>query len=134
MVPRLMLPAAVVFGLSLASSGFAQSTPAFTAAQAKRGAEFYSGSCALCHGDRLDDGEFGPALKGQPHTDYWRGKNAADVLTYMNSMMPPTSPGSLGGQAYADIMAYMLQAEGAPAGDKELPSDPVALRSAAPTP
>jgi mono/diheme cytochrome c family protein len=117
-------------GLAQTSPG---TTPGFTAAQAKRGAEFYAGACAVCHGDGLDDGQYGPPLKGPVHAAYWSGKTAGDVFTYMATMMPPTQPGSLGVQAYADIFAYVLQVGGAAPGDKELSSDPTLLRSNAPT-
>jgi mono/diheme cytochrome c family protein len=107
--------------------------PAFTAEQAKRGAEFYNGSCAECHGQGLDDGQFAPPLKGAAHKTYWAGKTAEDLLVYMSTNMPPTQPGGLGPQAYADIMAYMLQADGAAPGAAPLPADPAAVRTAAPT-
>lgn len=133
-LPRVFLPVAALAALSTAALAQpAPQVPGFTAAQAKRGAAFYSGSCALCHGDRLDDGEFAPPLKGPPHLAYWSGKTASDLFNYMSAMMPPTSPGSLGGQAYADLMAYLLQAAGATPGDKELSADPAALRAYAPT-
>ncbi len=121
----------------LAAAGAAQAqtspTPAFTAQQAKRGAEFYSGSCAVCHGEGVDDGQFAPPLKGPAHKAYWTGKTAEDLLTYMAANMPPAQPGGLGAQAYADIFAFLLQSAGAPAGDKELPAEAAALRDATPT-
>lgn len=107
--------------------------PGFTADQAKRGQEFYVGACAQCHGDNLDDGQFAPPLKGAPHTAYWSGKTAEDLLNYMATNMPPTQPGGLGAQAYADIAAFLLQSAGAAPGDKELPADPAASRTAAAT-
>jgi mono/diheme cytochrome c family protein len=136
---RLRRPAGLVAGAAafgLAGAGQAQAptakTPSFTAAQAARGAQIYSGACATCHGDGLDDGQFAPALKGPGFLAYWDGKSAADVLTYIDTMMPPSDPGSLGAQAGADVMAYMLQADGAPPGDKELPADPATLGGARP--
>ena len=128
-VATLSILAAAV-GTAAAAQG---QTPGFTAEQAKRGAEFYEGSCTMCHGQALDDGQFAPPLKGAPHAAYWKGKDASDVLTYMNSAMPPTDPGGLGAAAYADIYAYLLQSAGATPGDKALPSDPAALKGAAPT-
>jgi mono/diheme cytochrome c family protein len=134
----MMLSAGIVGIVAAGAAAAAQAqdarqAPGFTAPQAKRGAELYSGACAVCHGDGLDDGQFGPPLKGPPHSAYWSGKTAEDVLVYMASNMPPTQPGALGAQAYADIMAYMLQADGGAPGDKELPADPAASRGAAPT-
>ena len=120
--------------LGLAGAGQAQAPaakPEFTAAQANRGATLYGDNCAMCHGDGLDDGEFAPALKGPGFATYWKGKNAADVMTYISTMMPPTQPGGLGAQAYADVFAYVLKSGGAAPGAKELPADPAALGSAA---
>ena len=37
--------------------------------------------------------------------------------------MPPDRPGRLGDQAYLDIVAYLLQENGAPAGDRPLTAD-----------
>jgi mono/diheme cytochrome c family protein len=131
--PIARLAAAGLFA-AMAFAGAAQAqTPSFTAEQAKRGAELYTGACALCHGERLDDGQFAPPLKGPDHAAYWAGKSAEDVLSYMNTSMPPTQPGVLGPQGYADVLAYMLQAGGAAPGDKELPADPAALHGLAAT-
>jgi mono/diheme cytochrome c family protein len=124
-----LLAAFALGGVAHAQAG----TPSYTAEQAKRGAELYVGTCAQCHGERLDDGQFAPALKGPAHDAYWAGKSAEDVLAYMNASMPPTQPGVLGPQGYADILAYMLQAAGAAPGDKELPADPAALHGLAAT-
>ena len=119
-------------GAAVAGLAHAQ-PPAFTADQAKRGQAFYSGACAMCHGEGLDDGQFAPALKGPDHTAYWRGKTAEDLLNYIAANMPPTQPGGLGAQAHADIMAYLLRSAGQAPGDQELPADPAAVRGAAPT-
>jgi mono/diheme cytochrome c family protein len=39
-------------------------TPSFTDAQATQGKAVYDRNCLSCHGANLDDGEFGPPLKG----------------------------------------------------------------------
>jgi mono/diheme cytochrome c family protein len=52
------------------ATSFAQATPGvrsapvYTTAQAALGQAAYRASCASCHGDSLDDGAFGPPLKG----------------------------------------------------------------------
>jgi mono/diheme cytochrome c family protein len=123
--------ALLAMGVSGQAAAAAAMTPSYTAAQAARGVAFYSANCAICHGDGLDDGQFAPSLKGAGFATYWGGKTAADVLTYINTMMPPTDPGGVGAQGNADILAYMLKSGGSPAGDKEVPPDPVALGAAA---
>ncbi|MND03959.1 hypothetical protein D3C83_240170 [compost metagenome] len=37
--------------------------------------------------------------------------------------MPQNAPDSLGDRAYVDLVAYLLQANGSPAGAQELPLD-----------
>jgi hypothetical protein len=41
----------------------------------------------------------------------------------MKAKMPPDRPGGLTEQNYADIAAFLLDANGYPKGDKELPPD-----------
>jgi hypothetical protein len=43
--------------------------------------------------------------------------------------MPQSSPNSLTAQAYLDIVTYILQANGAPAGAQELSADSPALKN-----
>ena len=43
--------------------------------------------------------------------------------------MPPSSPGSLGNQINAQILAYLFQVNGFRPGDKDLPSDSKELAS-----
>ena len=47
----------------------------------------------------------------------------------MVTTMPPSAPGSLSGQVYVDIVAYVLERNQIPAGDVELQPDAAALRS-----
>ena len=42
--------------------------------------------------------------------------------------MPVDAPGSLTNQQYVDVVAYMLQLNGHPAGKSALAPDPAALR------
>jgi hypothetical protein len=42
--------------------------------------------------------------------------------------MPQDAPDSLGTAAYADIVSFMLNVNGSPAGSGELPLDPEALK------
>jgi hypothetical protein len=44
----------------------------------------------------------------------------------MKAKMPPDRPGSLTDQSYADLAAFLLDANDYPKGDKELPSDAAA--------
>ena len=96
------------------------STPSFTAAQEERGQTAYANGCANCHGTNLDDGEFGPALKGITFQQKWGPQSPAAFFSYMVQKMPPANPGQLGSQTYADLEAYILQANGVAPGAAEL--------------
>lgn len=97
--------------------------PLFTAAQAQHGVDVYLDHCASCHGQNLNDGEFAPALKGQKFKADWTGKSAGDLYDFIDSNMPPGEAGNLSSDDYAALEAYMLQANGAPAGDQALSAD-----------
>jgi alcohol dehydrogenase (cytochrome c) len=100
----------------------------FTAAQATAGEAAYKQSCSSCHGANLDDGEFGPPLKGVEFRGRWGGtQSAAPLFSYMEERMPPAAPGSLGASTYAQILAYMFRENGIQSSNDPLPSDPAAL-------
>lgn len=112
----------VLFSVSLASRGMAQSGPTvldgvYTGAQARRGADAYQTSCGKCHeGADVD----GPPLTGDPFIDRWREDSLASLFSFVKSNMPQDAPGKLTDSAYRDIVAYLLQANMYPAGNQEL--------------
>jgi mono/diheme cytochrome c family protein len=109
-----------------ATAGGAGGTTAvsFTADQATTGSDIYSERCVQCHGDKLDNGEFGgAALNGSYFKKHWGGGSVAALVAYMKAKMPPDRPGSLTDQNYADLAAFLLDANDYPKGDKELPTD-----------
>ncbi len=95
-------------------------TPSFTATQVERGKAAYASSCSMCHGENLDGGEFGPALKGATFQKKWREQSAAALFSYLMTRMPPSGPGTLPQQTYADLEACIFQAIGVEAGTTEL--------------
>lgn len=99
----------------------------FTADQVTSGSDIYSERCVQCHGDKLDNGEFGgAALNGSYFKKHWGGGAVAALVAYMKAKMPPDRPGGLTDQNYADLTAFLLDANDYPKGDKELPSDTAA--------
>jgi alcohol dehydrogenase (cytochrome c) len=96
------------------------SAPSFTTSQTERGEVAYNKSCSTCHGANLDDGQFGPALKGASFQKTWGAQSPAALFSYMVQKMPPADPGTLGGQTYADLEAYILRANGLEPGATEL--------------
>ena len=99
----------------------------FTADQVTHGSDIYADRCVQCHGDTLDNGEFGgPPLNGSYFKKHWAGGSVAALIGFMKAKMPPDRPGSLTDQSYADLAAFLLDANDYPKGDKELPSDAAA--------
>lgn len=105
----------------------ALTSPTYTAAQSAAGREAYPQGCASCHGQNLDDGEFGPPLKGVEFRQRWGARSAETLFTYMTTRMPPATPGALGDGRYAELLAFILEQNGVAPGTRQLPSDPAAL-------
>ena len=96
----------------------------FTADQVARGKLAYGRACLDCHGEALDNGEFGgPPLRGADFLRRWTRGTVGALYAYTKSRMPVDRPGALGDQAYADLVAFILDANGYPSGDNELPTD-----------
>ena len=103
----------------------------FTEAQAERGRAAYGAHCAECHGEELRGDEMAPGLTGVAFRFRWRGLKVADIYDSVQSTMPPEEPGTLGDQRYIDIVAFLLSANGYPAGDRELAADSKLLEGVA---
>ncbi len=103
----------------------------YTVAQADQGQRAYIEHCASCHGAGLDDGAYGPPLKGNDFRQKWGSRSAEPLLTFTSTKMPPATPGTLGDATYAQLLAFMLQENGSPSGTRELPADPEALKAMA---
>src|ERR1700742_1546547 len=69
--------------------------PAFSAAQADRGAATYKDNCALCHGEDMSGGAGIPALNGPDFAFGYKGKPAQALFDYVRMNMPPGGAGSL---------------------------------------
>jgi len=89
----------------------------YTDAQAKRGEAEYGMNCAKCHEGADVDGS---PLNGDPFVDRWREDRLATLFTFIRTNMPRDTPGKLAEAAYRDILAFLLQANGYPAGGSEL--------------
>lgn len=100
----------------------------YTAEQAKRGADVYAKSCAMCHGDQLEGDGQAPPLAGSEFTDTWKNQTADDVFEIVKSTMPADKPGSLTRAQNADLFAFIFQKNEFPAGKTELPQDAAALK------
>ncbi|HWG31784.1 MAG TPA: PQQ-binding-like beta-propeller repeat protein [Steroidobacteraceae bacterium] len=92
----------------------------FTAQQAQRGQAAYAKSCASCHGRHLNDGQFGPPMKGAAFRAHWSSQTPEALRLLIVQRMPPANPGTLDTRTYTDIEAYLLQENGDRPGRSEL--------------
>jgi mono/diheme cytochrome c family protein len=99
---------------------------AYTTAQAARGKTAYGNNCARCHGSSLEGNDEIPALQGAHLMVDFDGQTAGDLVHRIQTTMPMDNPGTLNMATVTDIATYILQSNGAPAGNTELPADPSA--------
>ena len=92
----------------------------FTAAQAERGHAVYETRCVQCHEGLEADG---PGLMDKAFLDRWREDSLEPLFTFIKTTMPGNRPGSLDDREYADVVAFLLEANGLPAGTRELSPD-----------
>ena len=93
-----------------------------TTEQAENGRAVYTRSCAICHRTDLRGNFEAPPLAGANFLNFWGDRTPGDLAERIRLTMPPDRPGRLGDQTYLDIVAYLLQANGAPAGEQVLTS------------
>jgi quinoprotein glucose dehydrogenase len=113
--------------LALATA-LAQASPTvldgvYTKTQADRGEAVYSTRCIACHEGQDADG---PELMGTVFVDRWREDRLESLFTFIKTRMPGNLPGGLDERAYVDVTAYILEANGFPAGQTELTASSVA--------
>ena len=87
----------------------------------------YNAQCARCHGETLGGGENSPALVDDVFFTIWGGKTVGDLVEYTRTTMPSDGPGKISRKRCIDIAAYLLSANGFPAGDHEFPTELDAL-------
>jgi mono/diheme cytochrome c family protein len=91
----------------------------YTEAQAARGKEAYMKACAECHMPDLAGHEYAGALAGFGFQLKWEDASLAEVYGRIRTM-PLGRGGTLPGQEYLDITAFVLHSNGYPAGNGEL--------------
>lgn len=84
----------------------------YTAEQAARGRASYAGLCRSCH----------VPSSGDSFAKLWAGRAVSDLFKYIMETMPDNNPGLLSPPDNADVVGYLLQVAGMPAGPRELPS------------
>jgi len=108
-------------GLVLAATAQAQQGP-FTEAQAAAGRASYLANCAGCHLADLRGANEARPLVGADFMRTWGGRTPQELVAFLGVTMPPppATPGSLGAGSYVNLAAFLLQANGATPGAREL--------------
>lgn len=120
----LSIAAGVVFS-ALSGNILAQTSTrdgVFSEQQAVAGGALYLRSCVECHGITLSGGEAGPALVGGAFWQQWQDQSLAAFYQITASTMPVNNPNGFSPEQYADLVAFMLQQNGLPAGETALAS------------
>ena len=94
----------------------------FTINQAVSGWSVYGLQCSECHGQGLEGME-APPLSGVDFLNSWAGQTTDELLAYLRDTMPPGQAGSLSDQSYVDLVAYLLESNGALPGERILTAD-----------
>src|SRR5262245_40720845 len=99
----------------------------YTGDQAQRGRVAYIADCASCHAEDLRGSSTAPSLVEESFAFQWDNTAVGELFVRIRTLMPSDRPNSLTPQRYRDIVAYILQANKFPSGEKELDSDVEAL-------
>lgn len=102
----------------------------YSDSQAEEGAQVYAQNCAMCHGRTLGGTLETPGLTGK-FVANWSKRPLGDLYDYVGRAMPQFAPGTLTPQDDARLLAFLLKANGMPAGAAPLPADSVALHAIA---
>ena len=121
---RRLAMAIVVVVMAIAQVSAAAAQPAaasvYTETQAENGRALYTRSCAICHRTDLQGNFEAPPLAGANFLNDWAERTPQALFEQIKGSMPPDRPGRLGDQAYLDIVAYLLDANGARPGNQAL--------------
>ena len=129
-VVRMAAAGLIVMGGSTGGPGLAVATAqapvadgAFTADQASSGWSVYGVQCGQCHGPNLEGMIHAPPLSGVDFLNSWLGQTTDDMFAYLRDEMPPGQAGVISDRAYIDLVAYLLESNGAVPGERTLMAD-----------
>lgn len=91
-----------------------------TAPQSTAGEAIFQTHCATCHLANLGGRNEAPQLAGGNFINTWGRRSTRDLLINMQSTMPPSNRGGLGEEAYINLVAFILEANGAAPGTQPL--------------
>lgn len=108
------------FGIVFLAGQTRTVTGPYTEAQAIAGRSAYQARCASCHLPDLGGRNEAPQLAGSNFMRAWGARTTSDLAAYIESTMPPGNRGNLGQETYLNLVAFLLEANGARAGDQPL--------------
>src|SRR5437667_9624887 len=103
---RVQLLAVIAIPALTATSGRSQS-------QAVDGLAAYQTNCASCHLPDLTGRNEAPQLAGGNFMNAWGSRTTADLIRFIQATMPPANRGGLSLETCANIVGFILQANGA---------------------
>ena len=106
--------------LGVLSAQTARSPGRYTARQAAAGRVAYEAYCASCHLADLAGRNEAPQLAGNNFMRVWGPRTISDLLGYMQRLRCPGNRGALGQDTYINIVAFLLEANGAIPGDEPI--------------
>ena len=116
----MLIVAALATGSIALVAGQQAPASTYTAAQAAAGRTTYQTQCASCHlADLKGSGDAAP-LAGSEFMGSWGRRSPRELLSFMQLTMPPTRPGGLSTEEYVNVAAFVLQQNGAAAGQQAL--------------
>ena len=92
----------------------------YTAEQAARGKVVYDNSCGACHLPDMSGSDEARPLAGERFMQDWREDTLHTLYVRIRNLMPFDDPATLSDDAYLDSVAYILEFNGFPAGEREL--------------
>jgi mono/diheme cytochrome c family protein len=108
----------------------------YTEDQAKRGREIYGEQCVECHGRELEGKYESAALADDQFRSNWEGQTLLELFDRIRVTMSGDAPGMISTgppkpltrEQSADLVAFLLWFNGAPAGKAELSTKAEVLR------
>jgi alcohol dehydrogenase (cytochrome c) len=92
----------------------------YSVAEAAAGRALYAERCAACHGTDFSPAPGTPPVAGNAFLANWSSRSLADLYALIRTTMPPGAANTLSDDEHRAALAYILQANGFPAG-KPLP-------------
>ena len=100
-------------------------TGPFTTEQANAGRATYQATCSACHLPDMKGSFEAPPLSGANFMNMWRSRPTSDLFNRIRNTMPITDSGSLSDQDAVNLVAYILQANGAIPGTQPLTAETI---------